>query len=69
MNLDFSHKLQKKRLLVRDAVQQPRTTNVRARCISLAQLRVALEDGEKTFPMMSDAQPVLEKMGGEGTHG
>lgn len=52
---DFSPKLQKKRSLVRDAVKQLRTKNIRARCIFPAQLRVALEDGEKTFPTMSDA--------------
>lgn len=60
---DFSPELQRRRMLVRDAVKQLKVKNIKAKCVFPAQLRVWFEGGEKTYSAMSNTLLALKEMG------
>lgn len=60
---DYSPELQKKRARVRDAIKQLKQKNIRAKCLYPAQLKVYMEDGEKTYSTMAEASSMLQGLG------
>lgn len=60
---DYTAHVQKKRRQVREIIKQLRERKVKAQSPFLAQLRIHLESGVKTFTTLADAAPVLKEMG------
>lgn len=60
---DYTAEIQKKRKQVQDIIKQLKEKKIRATSQFLAQLRIYMKQGSKTFPTMMDPVASLEGMG------
>lgn len=62
-NQDYTTEVQKKRKQVRDVIKKLKEKNVKAQSPYLAQLKMFLDSGTKTFATLAEAAPMLKDMG------